>query len=251
MQPSTTTESQRSLNSQSIESNGIRTFPVDVEHMGIRIVIPIVIIVSGVGLYAWLNTAWPDLLINSFGVTDDAISGISAIIIAIGGALGIGAIADRLLKRFWPSGRSLMLDPAAITLTNLKDQSVVTLHRDKRLNVRSWRFTVRRNSPRAPRGWYMVACQFMQDEAELTVYSFLPPRKFEGLPLARTCLELQTPPERATDFNPRSTPLRGRMEQRVLSELETGRLLTGAELRPVDFSVFVNTLAGEVSGWSD
>ena len=230
-----------------------RPIQVDVEHIGIRVAIPVAIIASAVLLYGWLSTAWPTFL-NGVGVDDEAIGGTSAILLTLIGALLIGALADRLLKRVWPSGKVLQIDASRIALLDRRSQTVALLRRDLRLNVRTWRFMIRRSTPRAPRGWYMVACRFMQDEATMVVYTFMPARKFESLPLAHTCQELEQPPDRLTQMEKRQVKaqlLRERAEQRYISELETERASVGAELRPADFASFVNTLAAEVPGWSD
>src|SRR5579864_7189109 len=101
----------------------LQTFPVDVEHTGIRITLPVIMIAGGIALYIVVSTqllaAAPDLGAGAIGrqlITalefqmPDLVfepvnapllwyaSGFIALMAGLIGALLLGAIADRLLK---------------------------------------------------------------------------------------------------------------------------------------------------------
>jgi len=242
----------------------VRTFPVDVEHGGIRIALPVIMIAGGIALYVLLSSQilvlvpdrgagvigrqlvtaleyqMPDMPFDpgSAPFLRDA-NGIIGFVVGLLGALLIGAIADRLLKRFWPSGRTLTLEDGTLRLRNVRgtpSEVVVTL--DRRVNVTSWQFTVRRSSPRAQRGWHMLAYQLLQDDSQIVVYSFMTPKAFAALPDADRFVELKSEPApRPGRQNANVQSLRTNSEQKRIAAVDAIRLEIGAELRPADFGV--------------
>lgn len=222
-----------------------RVFPVDVEHAGIRFVLPIIILVSGVLLYLMLSPLIDAILPNLLGM--DALNGIVTFVIALFGALGIGALADRLLKRYWSSGRTLTLDDKMLVLRDQRGrrQSETCLLLDQRLNVLSWRFTVKRSSPRAPSGWQMLACQLGQDDTQMTLYTFMPPKAATALPLNHVFTNLAGRKE----IEGGKLSLRETGEQRRLLKAENERWEDGAELQPDSFSSVLAALAPHIPEW--
>lgn len=246
-----------------------RTFPVDVEHTGIRIVLPVIMIVGGIALYLLASTqllvAVPDLGAGAIGrqlltaleyqmpdlffepVNAPFLwyaSGFIALVVGLIGALLIGAIADRLLKRYWPSGRTLAWDGKALRLRNTRgipSEVVVTL--DRRVNIVTWHFVVQRSSPRAQRGWHMLAYQILQDDSQIILYTFMTPKAFAALPGADRFVELKANPVvRPGRRNTNVQALRVSSEQKRLDTVEAARLEVGAELRPADFAVVLNAV---------
>ncbi|MHB8629208.1 MAG: hypothetical protein ACYDBJ_20510 [Aggregatilineales bacterium] len=239
-----------------------RTYPVDVEHTGIRIALPAIMIAGGIALYALVATQLlilvPDIgtgvigrqLITALGyqmpdlvfypenapILRDA-SGFIAFFLGLVGALLIGAIADRLLKRYWPSGRTLTIDGQTLQLKDTRHApSEIVIALDRRINTAGWQFTVRRSSPRAQRGWHMVAYQFLQDDTQIIVYTFMSPKAFAVLPGADRFVELKTDPTPRTARQTANVQaLRVSSEQRRLDAIEAKRLECGAELQPQDF----------------
>jgi hypothetical protein len=241
-----------------------QTFPVDVEHTGIRIALPVLMIGGGVALYSLVSTQllalvsdpgagaigrqfitaleyqMPDL--PFLAVSPPFLwyaSGFIALVVGVFGALLIGTIADRLLKRYWPSGRTLALDGRMLRLKNGRGTPTeIAIMLDRRVNVIAWRFEVKRSSPRAQRGWHMLAYQFLQDDVQVILYTFMTPKAFAALPDPDRFVELTSEPVRRLG-RPTSNvqSLRASSEQKRLDLVEATRLECGAELRPADFVI--------------
>jgi hypothetical protein len=247
-----------------------QTFPVDIEHTGIRVALPVIMIVGGVALYSLMSAQLLALasdpgtgaigrqFINAleyqmpdmpFVVISPPFlwyaSGFIALIVGVFGALLIGAIADRLLKRYWPSGRTLAVDGRTLRLKNARGiPTEIAIMLDRRVNIVAWRFEVKRSSPRAQRGWHMLAYQFLQDDAQVILYTFVTPKAFAALPDPDRFVELKSEPAarpgRRTTTNVQS--LRASSEQKRLDVVEATRLECGAELRPADFAVVLGAV---------
>ncbi len=222
-----------------------RVFPVDVEHAGIRLALPILIVGSGVLFYVVLSPLIGSVVESLLGV--DALNGFASFGVALLGALGVGVLADRLLKRYWSSGRRLVLDTQALVLRDQRrgrtPQTRIVL--DQRINVQSWRFTVRRSSPRAPSGWIMLACQLGQDDTQLILYTFMPPKRSATLPLLRVFSELAG----RKDLEGGKLSLRETTEQRRLLKAENERWQDGAELQPESFASVLEALSPYIPEW--
>ncbi len=222
-----------------------RTYPVDVEHAGIRIVLPILIVVGGLVIYFLLMPFIGRLLLNVVG-TDEP-GGFVTAIIALVGALGIGALGDRLLKQIWPSGRTLHLSPETLRLHNGRrgHSAEVQINLGQRINPQAWRFAVKRSSPRAPSGWQMLAFQVAQDDQEMIVYTFMPPKKAAALPQYGLFSSLSG----RREIEQGKLSLRETTEQRRLLKAENTRWEDGAELRPDDFSSVLEALIPHIPEW--
>jgi len=232
------------------DSAEVRTFPVDVEHVGIRVAIPVVIIVGGILLYLLISKLIVPALTMDRVETDDVNDFLSIVLAAIG-ALGIGALGDRVLKRIWPSGRTLTLTEQALSLKN-KNEAEITLDlgaANQPLSATNWRFKVRRSSPRAQSGWYMMAVQVKQPDSPhntpITFYSFLPPKQANDLPLISLFSELLP----RAELEKKNQSLRVISEQRRMESVENDRLVDGAELRPKDFIMVIEALTEHITSW--
>jgi len=230
-------------------SDEARTFPVDVEHVGIRVAIPVIIILGGILLYLLISKLIVPALTMDRVETDDVNDFLSIVLAAIGG-LALGAIGDRVLKRVWPSGRSLTLGTETLHLRN-KDKSEIVCALRQPISATNWRFKVRRSSPRAQSGWYMMAVQLTQEDESarktklLTFYSFLPPKQANALPQIGLFTELLP----RSEIDKPNQPLRMISEQRRLDAVENDRLIDGAELRPQDFLAVVGALTDHIAAW--
>ncbi len=235
-----------------------KTFPVDVEHAGIRLALPIVMVAGGAILYLLLSQIVLPVILDAvlpLVTTDDPslYVGFVAILLAVLGALGIGWLADKVLKRYWPSGRTLTFNSTALHLNNGKRKKTATasptadvvIQLDQRINTMAWRFRVQRSTPRAQAGWYMTACQLSQDETEIVIYTFMPPKLFATLSIQGLFIELLP---RLSRQKPDQS-LRLVSEQRRLAGLEEARLAGGAELRPKDFLALTDLLKPYIPGW--
>ncbi|MFQ3535351.1 MAG: hypothetical protein SNJ58_05700 [Aggregatilineales bacterium] len=218
-------------------ASGERNFPLDIEHGGIRLALPLIAIASFVGLL-WLLGS----LLNGEE------NGCLNVIFAAGGALGVMALSDGALKRVWKSGRSLRLSDQTITVRNArpKHASEVTFDLTQRLNVLAWRFTVKRGSPRAPRGSVLLAVQLLQNEESAALYTLISAKEAETTTFAEFI-----------QLMPRSTviqeklPLRELAQQRRLLQAEEQRWHEGAEMRPQDFILLLETLRASQAVWTE
>jgi hypothetical protein len=213
-------------------------FPIDIEHAGIRVVLPLLSLGSCFAIYFLTNA----VLTSSSASTS---AGVISFAAAIGGAVIVAAVADRFLKQLWPSGRTLVLNTEGLSLHNRRTGDELRIKWDGRVNVLTWRFAVKRGSSRVPKGWNMLACQLLQDETQLTLYAFAPEQEagesrygaFVGL-VPRDALEKG------------DMPLREASEQRRLMRAEDERWRGGAELRRQDFAILVDALARQAPDWS-
>jgi hypothetical protein len=135
--------------------------PVDPEHSGLRMMIVLVFLISGVILYVLMTRLIPEL------------SGINiiAVVVALAGATILTQVIDRLFKQRWPSGRVLRIIGDNVQLA-LRDHVQREIDGGQHVNVLMWRFTIAKRT-RIPKGWYMVAIALQQDDRYLPVYTFV------------------------------------------------------------------------------
>lgn len=214
-----------------------RTFPLDIEHDGIRLALPLIAIVSFVGLL-WL-------LGNLLSGEESACL---RVIVAGGGALGAMALADSLLKRVWKSGRSLRLKGDKITLRDARPKRLSEVNFDlaQRVNVLAWRFTVKRGSPRAPRGSILLALQLLQNEESAALYTLISAKEADETLFAEF---IQLMPRSAVLQE--KLPLRELAQQRRLLQAEEQRWHEGAEMRPQDFVALLEILRAHQVVWTE
>lgn len=217
-----------------------RVFPVDMDHQGIRLALPALMVVGLIGGYflsSWLlNLINPDLALGCFPV-------IGGVIVA----LGISALGDRVLKRLWPSGRTVTLDETGFEVHDNRRNKppTVRVNWSQRVNIQTWRFTVKRGSARVPKGWLMLGLQALQDDALVTVYTFAPEKEIQDNPNFKLFMPLAPKAQlESNDF-----PLREKIEQRRLHKAEEERWQDGAELRRQDFLQLVEVVRQRVPDW--
>lgn len=212
-----------------------RSFPLDVEHSGIRLALPLIAIASFIGLL-WL-------LSNVLRGEENSCLNI---LMASAGALGVMALADGVLKRVWKSGRTLSVNEHKITVRDARSKraSEVTFDLTQRVNVLAWRFTVKRGSPSAPRGSVLLAMQLLQNEESVALYTLISAKESDEAKFAEFI-----------PLMPRSSviqeklPLRELAQQRRLLQAEEQRWHEGAEMRRQDFIVLLETLKASHAEW--
>lgn len=143
---------------------------LDAEHVGVRLLLPFLTILGFVGGYAIASSLASSLL------ADNSI-GCAAFTTAIAGAVVMALLADRVLKRIWPSGRLFSIDAEGLTVHDPRLSQQTRLIWDKRINMLAWHFVIQRGSARAPRGWIVLGCQLVQDDALLTFYTLRLPNR--------------------------------------------------------------------------
>ncbi len=155
------------------ERNQMRRFPVDIEHLGIRISVPVIALVALV--LTWVLA--PQIL-EALGLSDTII-GLMQLPLVLAAGVGGAYLTDRLLKGRWLSGREILADDQYLILRE-KNGVEKTIDFQERVNALAWRFTVNRRG-RVPKGHLCLAFQLIQNEQEVTVYTFIAPTKVDAL----------------------------------------------------------------------
>lgn len=212
-----------------------RIIPLDPDHIGIRMALPLIAVAAFI--------AFAVLLPNIISSAD---AGCLSLILATFGALITMAVADFTLKRVWKSGRQLEILPTGLRLYDKrKGQAVDTrILWDGRVNVLAWRFTVKRGSARVSRGWIMLGLQLTQDESQMTLYTFMPPKDANGDTYSGF-VQLMIREVVAKG----NLPLRDLNVQRRLLQAENERWQGGAEMSRDDFAALVAALSAHQPNW--
>ncbi len=203
-----------------------RTVPIDTEHSGIRLAVPILTalgFVVGYFVVSWLlRNIGPDVPVGCIAVS-------VGIVLAVLAAI----FTDRYLKLLWPSGRTLTLSPQGLHLRDERKNrnSETRITWDQRVNLLAWRFTIQRGSARVPKGWVMLGMKLLQDEAQLVLYTFMPAKEASALPT----YHVFTPLTSRAAIDKGELSLREASEQRRLLKAEDERWQDGAEVRREDF----------------
>ncbi|MBN2469654.1 MAG: hypothetical protein JXN59_02925 [Anaerolineae bacterium] len=201
----------------------MRRLPVDVEHLGIRVVVPLLAI-GGFFVTLWVVP----IVLGVLGL-QQTVLGSLVLPLAVGGAIGAAFLGDRLLKQRWSSGREILLDEHYLILRDQKQPEKVVSW-GARVNMLTWRFVVSRRG-RIPKGYHCLALQLLQDDEQITIYTFCEPKK----------LELVNDSDAFTLLAARSVVqderlnLRVAGQQRRLLQAEDERWQAGAELTFEDF----------------
>lgn len=219
------------------EESAERTFPLDVEHGGIRLALPLIALLSFFALLWLLSNVLrgeESLCLNVM------LSGV--------GALGAMALSDGVLKRVWKSGRSLSINGKKLTVRDVRSKhaSEVTFDLAQRVNVLAWRFTVKRGSPRAPRGSVLLALQLLQNEESVALYTLLSAKEADEALFAEF---IQLMPRSAVIQE--KLPLRELAQQRRLLQAEEQRWHEGAEMRRQDFILLLEALRANQAVWTE
>lgn len=206
---------------------------VDAEHLGIRVFVPLM----AIAVLLIVLFAGPSLLesLNLYSSTVSLLLIPGAIAAAVATAYG----SDRLLKRIWPSGRVLMLDERHLVLKDRRLPTTV-IRLDARVNLLTWRFVVARRG-RVPKGHLCLSIQVLQDDQEITVYTFCDPKKTNAVEE----LDAFTLLASRKMMNDERLSLRVAGEQRRLLQAEDTRWHHGAELLPEDFLTFWQALRSQ------
>lgn len=149
----------------------------DQEHAGLRSVIFILLFVmltaSFFGIRALIGVLSP----NGLPDTAFVISCAGAFPIALGVVWG----AEQLLKKYWPSGRSVTLTSAGV-VTRSDEGNVVKISDATAVvplfyyfDLRGWQRGGRER--RVPRNWLCLAVELKEKKKHVTVYTFLSPQR--------------------------------------------------------------------------
>lgn len=156
------------------------TLHADQEHSGLRAVVLLIVIGGFVVGFLLINTILSsgDGLLASYAFP---ISCIAALVLALVAA-GLG---ENLMKRYWPSGRRLVIDHQSLRAW-LPEHQQATLNWSGRVWVIKWRFSLA-GYPRGGRErrltkrHHCLACQLQQDDTRVIVYSYLTGQQAESI----------------------------------------------------------------------
>jgi hypothetical protein len=95
------------------------------------------------------------------------------------------------------------------------------------------------------KGWIMLGLKLIQDDAEVTLYTFMPEKEANALPN----FSQFTPLVSRTELESDKMPLREKGEQKRLLKAEQERWEDGAELRRQDFPVLIEALMPHIADW--
>lgn len=207
------------------------TIPVDLEHIGIRITLPILAIASGVGGFV-LGTIITPLIDESLG------SLCLSMIFALGGLIFVPQLVEPILKRFWSSGRQIELDETGL-IVKVRRKNKDTLHFfwGQPLNLTAYYWEVETRKSRVKRGWFCVAVQATQSEQELIVYCFISPDSATDIVGFRDYFFHLLPKqarEEMTNIDPRAAATQERYRR-----LESHRWFDGAEVSEEHFMILL------------
>jgi hypothetical protein len=169
------------------------------------------------------------------------------------GALGGAAVgfalswaAENLLIYVWPSGRTIILEPEAITIDEA-DDGTTTLDLDQKIDAFAWSFPIESRRSWVPRGWYCVAMRLMQGKSFFTPYSFVSPKQIEEVPHNKYFTELIS---RKAAEKPGNDHLMEIFHDQVhLRAAEDDRWREGAELVAEDFLTLMRHLEQHAQDW--
>lgn len=206
------------------------TFLVDQEHGRLRAALFAFFIIVWILVYFIL-----DRLLRNSGLN------LLAILIGLVSGFAATAVAERVLKGRWTSGRTLVVEDTGV---QLKQQGEVqtAIATERAVELLLWRFIVRRRS-RVPKGWSVVACALREGDSLLSVYTLMSPQQVGALPQLERfrVLESDKPKGRRNKErleNLRVGELRDAGEQRRLRDAEQDRWMYGVEMTPSDFSTY-------------
>lgn len=217
-----------------------RTIMIDAEHTSIRFLLPTLTL----ALVVLFHLVAGSLLRRTLDTS------VNPLCIVLPGDLVLlwfgGMLIERGLKRVLPSRRQAVLDRQALVVTDGRRNppEVTRIAWDSAVNVKAWRFEVRRRG-RVPRGWYCMALQLLQDEQDVILYTFMPRKKAEVLPGFAEFVRLR--PRKETQSN---TDLNAVAEQRRLLKLEDRRWSDGGEVTQADLEALASALAQVLPEWS-
>jgi hypothetical protein len=217
-----------------------KRFQVDSEHIGIRIVMPLLIF--GGCIISFVLTRG---LLDALSI-DELLKAVIIITVVTLSVLGIAWLSDKYLKRIWPSGREVILEDNRLRMVK-KENVNASLRLDEPINFLLWYFTVRKKAY-IPKGWHCLAVRMLQDDETAIVYAFFPPDEAEDWPFFGLFTELLPKGDKEDEKRAESHRLLlGEKSRYRVAERE--RWENGAEMKREDFCEFVADLSENAVGW--
>ena len=156
----------------------------DREHRGIEILVPLIILVSGVLFYLLLDDLVLKPLFGDTGI--GSFRPLLRLVLAVVLGALVGAGSEVWLKRTWHSGRLLRLGPDQLTVVS-KEKPAETIRWDRRVNLLCWRYSLQGfprggRERRVPAGHHLLACRLLQDDTSVIVHSYLSSAQVQRIP---------------------------------------------------------------------
>ena len=212
------------------------TYRVDPNHSGIRLV---VLLAIGLGITAGLLGV--PALLRRMGLP----AGLPLLIGIVAAAVlaaGFSWITEHILRRVWPSGRTLEVGEDRVILHERRG-SDISIDWGDGLGVLSWRFRITTRRAWVPRGWYCLAFCLKRESDSITVYTFASPKAAEEVTGWHSFVEL-IPRKQAPDVG--KEVFAG---QEHLRAAEEQRWWAGAEMRLEDFEALACRVKANVPDW--
>ena len=224
-------------NAPIVEKSKVDTlkFPLDPIHGGLRMAV----LGSFMGAGILSFTAGVLLIPNGIFIAM-ILSGVSA----AGASLGV----ERYLKDRWPSGREFVADSERIALT--KDGKIESvIDPSQQVNVLTWRFEVKKDGPRAKKGWQLLGLGLEQDDTYIVIYTAASREDYDNMPLSSkfTVLE-KAKSDKKTNLSSTSN-IRRAGEQKRIYEGEVVRQLVGGDMLFEQFLETIEFLQNNYPKW--
>ncbi len=201
---------------------------VDAEHIGVRTAIPLLAVLGVVGGIILGSVIAPQI--------DEALSTLCvSLILAVVGLVTFTYFGERLVKRFWTSGRTLLVDLSQITLLDKRKKPTVetTLHWPNGIGIQAWYFIVTMGRSRVQKGWYCVSLRLLQRDQSMIIYTFLSPETAQSLEHFTDWFVHLRPRQEREDLSVGDPHFAAQQER--FRRLESHRFYEGAELAAEDF----------------
>jgi hypothetical protein len=214
-----------------------RTLIADRYHTGVRLASMLLWLVAIALTFVILR-----LITNAIFGPLAGLAFVLLIVAAVVAAQPLAWWGEKQLLQRWPSGRLARLVPGALEWH--EKAHVERFDLKTPLNYWRWRFVIaNRRAGRVPNGHHCLALRLVQDDAVVTLYTFMPPAAAEPL-IARYRFyqlgRIQTPDNQAAG---------GR--DPIFMAAERERADDGAELDPADFEALLDHLAANLPDFSD
>jgi hypothetical protein len=205
-----------------------RRITVDAEHLGIRLLLPLLLVGGGI----WGYTLGSMLIHQLDSALQGACLGVPLAVVL---AVVLVQIGEKIIKPRWHSGRYLELSDTTLVLVdqrrNRADSAFVL---DEYLLVTGWYFVVPTRKNRVPKGWLCTSWHLQQSDYEAVIYAFLDPASVASFPNIETHFT-QLASSKKKDGVANLQDARELALQKRLRELERMRWNSGAEVIPADF----------------
>lgn len=207
--------------------------PIDTEHLGVRIVIPLMALAGIIGGFI-LGRVVAVALDESIGTLCFSLG---FAVVGMGVMLQLG---ERFVKPNWSSGRHIELQPDQLIVIDRRpsQEKDITFNWRAELDTIAYFWEVDTGKSRVRKGWYCVAVQLRQDEQQAVFYTFLSPEDAAAIPRFHEWFVRLLPKKNREDLikvDPREAA-----RQERYRKIESYRWFDGAELESSHFAALMH-----------